>query len=158
MKKYRKIEVILDILDGVWGLLLIQTFFKIETPLWHVKKKFPTHWEIFPIFFLVLQLWWLPLAMCLFSFLIKTRFSSKCTRTKVRTRKKSTLSLRCPHEVVVAAFRGDKVSEPSTPVTQFEDCAHCKKKFDISTGGRCPECTSGVFYCTKTCQVSFKGF
>ena len=64
--------------------------------------------------------------------------------------------MRCPHEVVVAAFRGDKVSESGTPATKLENCAHCKKQFDIATGGRCPECSSGVFYCTKICQVSFQ--
>ena len=81
-------------------------------------------------------------------------FSSKCTRTKVKTRKKVSVSLRCPHEVIVAAL------EENLPLTHrpqtIAQCTFCHRDFEISSGGKCVDCKSQVCYCSKKCQVNVK--
>ena len=83
-------------------------------------------------------------------------FSSKCTRTKVKTRKKVSVSLRCPHEVIVAALD----LEENLPLTHrpqtIAQCTFCHRDFEISSGGKCVDCKSQVCYCSKKCQVNVK--
>ena len=72
----------------------------------------------------------------------------------MKIRKKASVSLRCPHEVIVAAFKEDNLTEQIIPAdTVLKDCSYCKKQFDLATGGKCPECDVSVFYCSRTCQV-----
>ena len=79
-------------------------------------------------------------------------FSSKCKRSKVKIRKKVTLAMRCPHEVIVAAF--DETPQVQEEIKLVEAvCKFCKKTFDANSGGRCTDCKNGVVYCSKKCQV-----
>ena len=72
----------------------------------------------------------------------------------MKTRKKSSHSLRCPHEVIVAAFKGDTLPDQIPPASiVLKDCSYCKNQFDLATGGKCPECDFSVFYCSRKCQV-----
>ena len=64
------------------------------------------------------------------------------------------MSLRCPHEVIMAASTDDSSPQPpSMPIPQQLTCKHCLKLFDPSTGGKCTECKNGVNYCSRACQV-----
>ena len=80
-------------------------------------------------------------------------FSSKCNRTKVKTRKRVSVSLRCPHEVIVAVCTEDNLPLPQSKESVEVECKYCRKRFDITSGGRC-ECKRGVYYCSKKCQVN----
>ena len=73
----------------------------------------------------------------------------------MKTRKKVSIALRCPHEIIMAACLEEKLPtvKIKLPVVE-EKCKYCLKSFDVSTGGRCMECHNGVFYCSRKCQVT----
>ena len=60
--------------------------------------------------------------------------------------------MRCKHEVIVAVC-DDSLQEQSEGDILEEDCAHCHKRFELRNGGKCMDCKSLVFYCSKKCQV-----
>ena len=98
-------------------------------------------------------------------------YSSKCMRSKVRIRKKVSVTTRCAHELMIAALNPSPgpVGQP-TPTTSSSAsasasavltntnpvnalCTCCKTSFDVKTGGKCPHCKTKVLYCSKQCQV-----
>ena len=87
-----------------------------------------------------------------------TRFhlNYRCNnKGKVKIGKKSRITTKCSHEVLVSVFKGETQTGLQNPGnTIMVNCRHCKKEFDSDTGGRCQDCSSGVFYCSKQCQVS----
>ena len=92
-------------------------------------------------------------------------------RSKVRIRKKVSVTTRCAHELMIAALNPSPgpVGQP-TPTTSSSAsasasavlpntnpvnalCTCCKTSFDVKTGGKCPHCKTKVLYCSKQCQV-----
>ena len=66
--------------------------------------------------------------------------------------KKVSARMRCPHEVLVASLEREHNAEnPCEPLSVV--CKFCHVTFEASTGGRCKECKTGTYYCTKECQV-----
>ena len=83
--------------------------------------------------------------------------SNNCKRTKVKTRRKVSVSLRCPHELIMAACCDDIPSELPPPSTSEQlTCKKCCKTFEASTGCRCRECSTDIYYCSRECQVGIK--
>ena len=93
--------------------------------------------------------------------LITLCFSSKCSRSKVKIRKKISVAMRCPHEVLIAAFeptpQGTSAPDPAEGGSRLQVenavCSVCKESFAKDTGGKCKDCKNPVLYCSKKCQV-----
>ena len=80
----------------------------------------------------------------------------------MKIRKKISLAMRSPHEVLIAAFLptppgalADHAEGGKT--LQVEVCSGCGESFDKETGGKCRDCKDQVLYCSKKCQVIHLG-
>ena len=90
--------------------------------------------------------------------------SSRCTKSKVKIRKKVSVTTKCAHEFIAAALNPSPgLARQATPsstsaasplVTAL--CNFCKKSFDVKTGGKCKYCRTNVLYCSKDCQVQLQ--
>ena len=82
--------------------------------------------------------------------------SKKCSRAKMKTRKKSRQVTRCVHEIFVGLHEDGEHQQEDVPGIEEESlqCCNCKRSFSPSSGGKCTDCKSNtIVYCSRACQV-----